>query len=157
MATQTYTKYSSSRFGSRRLSGVKRDAPARRHSSRAGGGRADSNRAASRGGKGRTGIVRKITTLVMIAGLAVVLYAAGTVGYGYYQAKAGQSELRSLFNITGSGSVDPVYFRPTEVNDLCGDARKAHAKLGWRHRTSFDALVREMMEMDFRELGLKLS
>ena len=111
MATQTYTKYSSSRFGSRRLSGVKRDAPARRHSSRAGGGRADSNRAASRGGKGRTGIVRKITTLVMIAGLAVVLYAAGTVGYGYYQAKAGQSELRSLFNITGSGSVDPVYLR----------------------------------------------
>jgi len=53
-------------------------------------------------------------------------------------------------------SVDPVYFRPTEVNDLCGDARKAHAKLGWRHRTSFDALVREMVEMDFRELGLKL-
>jgi GDPmannose 4,6-dehydratase len=53
-------------------------------------------------------------------------------------------------------SVDPVYFRPTEVNDLCGDPRKAHAKLGWRHRTSFDALVREMVVADFRELGLTL-
>jgi len=53
-------------------------------------------------------------------------------------------------------SVDPVYFRPTEVNDLRGDARKAQAKLGWRHRTSFDALVREMLQADFGALGLKL-
>ncbi|MGH7003271.1 MAG: GDP-mannose 4,6-dehydratase [Alphaproteobacteria bacterium] len=53
-------------------------------------------------------------------------------------------------------SVDPVYFRPTEVQDLCGDARKARAKLGWRHRTSFDALVREMLALDFEALGLKL-
>ena len=52
-------------------------------------------------------------------------------------------------------SVDPVYFRPTEVNHLRGDPAKAHAKLGWRHRTSFDALVREMVEADFAALGLK--
>ncbi len=53
-------------------------------------------------------------------------------------------------------AIDPVYFRPTEVQDLCGDAAKAHAKLGWKHRIGFDALVREMVEMDFRALGLKL-
>jgi len=44
--------------------------------------------------------------------------------------------------------VDPRYFRPTEVDHLLGDPSKAHAKLGWRHTTSFDALVREMVESD---------
>jgi GDPmannose 4,6-dehydratase len=44
--------------------------------------------------------------------------------------------------------VDPRYFRPTEVDHLLGDASKAHAKLGWRHKTTFDALVRDMMEAD---------
>ncbi len=44
--------------------------------------------------------------------------------------------------------VDPRYFRPTEVDDLLGDASKARAKLGWRHETSFDSLVRDMVEAD---------
>ena len=35
--------------------------------------------------------------------------------------------------------VDPRYFRPTEVDTLLGDPSKARAKLGWRHKTSFDA------------------
>ena len=33
--------------------------------------------------------------------------------------------------------IDPRYFRPTEVDELLGDASKAHAKLGWRHKTTF--------------------
>ncbi len=44
--------------------------------------------------------------------------------------------------------VDPRYFRPTEVDLLIGDAAKAHERLGWRHRTSFDELVREMVAAD---------
>jgi len=44
--------------------------------------------------------------------------------------------------------VDPRYFRPTEVDLLLGDPSKAHQKLGWKHRTSFDDLVREMVEAD---------
>jgi GDPmannose 4,6-dehydratase len=44
--------------------------------------------------------------------------------------------------------VDPRYFRPTEVDHLLGDASKAHAKLGWRHKTPFDTLVRDMVESD---------
>jgi len=44
--------------------------------------------------------------------------------------------------------VDPRYFRPTEVDLLIGDPSKAHQKLGWRHRTGFDALVREMVDAD---------
>src|SRR5262245_38094251 len=48
--------------------------------------------------------------------------------------------------------VDPHYFRPTEVDVLLGDASKARARLGWKHRVTFDALVREMVEEDRRVL-----
>jgi GDPmannose 4,6-dehydratase len=44
--------------------------------------------------------------------------------------------------------VDPRYFRPTEVDILLGDSSKAYGKLGWRHKTTFDELVREMVEAD---------
>ena len=44
--------------------------------------------------------------------------------------------------------VDPRYFRPTEVDALLGDASKARATLGWRHKTSFDSLVEEMVDAD---------
>jgi GDPmannose 4,6-dehydratase len=48
--------------------------------------------------------------------------------------------------------IDPRYFRPTEVDALVGDASKARARLGWKHRISFDALVGEMVEEDRKEL-----
>src|SRR5665213_2239925 len=44
--------------------------------------------------------------------------------------------------------VDRRYFRPTEVDTLLGDASKARAKLGWHHKTTFEALVQEMVEAD---------
>jgi GDPmannose 4,6-dehydratase len=51
--------------------------------------------------------------------------------------------------------IDPRYFRPTEVDLLLGDPRKAHQKLGWRHKTSFADLVREMVESDRRQVRLE--
>jgi GDPmannose 4,6-dehydratase len=47
-------------------------------------------------------------------------------------------------------AVDPRYFRPTEVDTLLGDPAKARAKLGWRPKTTFAELVREMAEEDFQ-------
>jgi GDPmannose 4,6-dehydratase len=44
--------------------------------------------------------------------------------------------------------IDPVYFRPTEVELLIGDASKAHQKLGWKPKTSFAELVSEMVASD---------
>src|SRR5215468_7398191 len=44
--------------------------------------------------------------------------------------------------------IDPRYFRLTEVDTLLGDASKAQAKLGWRHKTKFDTLVADMVEAD---------
>lgn len=44
--------------------------------------------------------------------------------------------------------VDPSYFRPTEVGQLLGDPSKARTKLGWKHKTTFADLVREMVASD---------
>jgi GDPmannose 4,6-dehydratase len=43
---------------------------------------------------------------------------------------------------------DPRYHRPTEVDDLRGDASKARQRLGWSPRTTFRELVRLMMDSD---------
>jgi GDPmannose 4,6-dehydratase len=44
--------------------------------------------------------------------------------------------------------IDPRYFRPTEIDVLLGDSTKARQRFGWRHKTSFDQLVKEMVEAD---------
>jgi len=45
-------------------------------------------------------------------------------------------------------SVDPEYFRPTEVEILIGDPTKAKEKLGWVAECSLGDLVNDMMESD---------
>ena len=50
--------------------------------------------------------------------------------------------------------IDQRYFRPTEVDELRGDASKAHERLGWRAKTDLPTLVRLMVESDLREAGL---
>jgi GDPmannose 4,6-dehydratase len=47
-------------------------------------------------------------------------------------------------------TVDPRYFRPTEVETLLGDATRAKMKLGWEPKISFDQLVDEMICVDLR-------
>ena len=42
--------------------------------------------------------------------------------------------------------VDPALFRPLDVNHLIGNAEKAKRLLGWQPKTSFSALVAEMVE-----------
>ena len=49
--------------------------------------------------------------------------------------------------------IDPRYFRPTEVDELLGDASKARTKLGWKPKTTFAELVNEMVESDRRALA----
>ncbi len=48
--------------------------------------------------------------------------------------------------------VDPVYFRPTDVDELRGDASKAKRELKWKSKTSFKDLVKEMMISDLKEI-----
>ena len=56
----------------------------------------------------------------------------------------------------GARRVDPRYFRPTEVDELCGDATKARERLGWTPRTTFHELVRLMLAADLTEAGVDI-
>jgi GDPmannose 4,6-dehydratase len=47
-------------------------------------------------------------------------------------------------------AVDPLHFRPAEVEILVGDASKARAKLGWEPKVTFRALVAEMVAADLK-------
>ncbi|HHV48077.1 MAG TPA: GDP-mannose 4,6-dehydratase [Rhodocyclaceae bacterium] len=47
-------------------------------------------------------------------------------------------------------SVDPRYFRPTEVETLLGDASKARERLGWQPKITFEDLVKEMVGEDLK-------
>jgi GDPmannose 4,6-dehydratase len=47
-------------------------------------------------------------------------------------------------------SIDPRYFRPTEVEQLLGNPAKAKRQLGWSHRIGFTELIAEMMESDLQ-------
>jgi GDP-D-mannose dehydratase len=44
--------------------------------------------------------------------------------------------------------IDPRYYRPTEVDHLCGDASKAKAKLGWAPKVRFKELIEMMVKSD---------
>ncbi len=59
-----------------------------------------------------------------------------------YQIPAGQTVV----------SIDERYHRPTEVDQLLGDATKAKEKLGWTPTCTLDQLVAEMMESDLKNL-----
>lgn len=51
--------------------------------------------------------------------------------------------------------IDKRYFRPSEVDLLVGDAAKAHRRLGWVPKTSFQELVQLMMTADLEEQGVE--
>lgn len=53
-------------------------------------------------------------------------------------------------------SIDPYYYRPSEVDHLLGDPSKAAKKLGWKATTSVEELARIMMEADCKALGVTL-
>ncbi|HEY5475969.1 MAG TPA: GDP-mannose 4,6-dehydratase [Tepidiformaceae bacterium] len=53
--------------------------------------------------------------------------------------------------------IDAKYLRPTEVEELCGDASKARERLDWQAGTTFRDLVRLMLEHDLADAGLPVN
>jgi len=51
--------------------------------------------------------------------------------------------------------IDPQFFRPAEVDQLIGDASKAHKKLGWYPKVTFEQLVPMMVESDLQYVSLE--
>ncbi|MDF2181395.1 GDP-mannose 4,6-dehydratase [Neptuniibacter sp. CAU 1671] len=81
-------------------------------------------------------------------GMSVRWEGSGINEKGYW-------ENSHMFGESDSGeslivSVDPRYFRPTEVETLLGDASKARDKLGWSPHIGFDELVAEMVREDLK-------
>ena len=89
---------------------------------------------------GETHTVREFVELAFAeTGRQIAWQGAGTQEHGV-DAKTGQVLV----------SIDPRYFRPTEVDYLHGDPAKAQAKLGWKHKVSFRELVSEMVASDLQ-------
>ena len=49
--------------------------------------------------------------------------------------------------------IDPLLFRPTEVDSLVGDPAKARERLGWQHRSTLQDLVKEMVASDRKRIA----
>ena len=49
--------------------------------------------------------------------------------------------------------VDPQFFRPAEVDVLCGNPAKARERLGWSAKTSLEALIAAMVDADLRRVA----
>ena len=85
--------------------------------------------------------------------------AAAELGVTVRFEGEGEQEIGVVAAVTGDRAkckvgdvivrVDPRYYRPTEVETLLGDPTKAKEKLGWVPTTSFEELVREMIEADY--------
>lgn len=69
-----------------------------------------------------------------------------------FTASVGEEYLAAMQARIGSRvvSVDPRYFRPTEVEALIGDPTKARQTLGWEPRYDLPALVAEMVRSDVK-------
>ncbi len=96
-----------------------------------------------------TGVQHSVRNFVDAAaaelGLRLSWSGEGVEEIGRIEVGGDSSHLRSGQVVV---RVDPRYFRPTEVETLLGDARKAHEKLGWKPTTTFAELVGEMMRED---------
>jgi GDPmannose 4,6-dehydratase len=53
----------------------------------------------------------------------------------------------------GNVRIDPRFLRPAEVEHLVGDYSKAREKLGWEPRTSFEEMIRLMVDSDLELLS----
>jgi GDPmannose 4,6-dehydratase len=57
-------------------------------------------------------------------------------------------------NVDEHVKIDPKYFRPTEVEVLISDPKKARKNLGWKPKIRFGDLVKIMVDADMRAIGL---
>ena len=97
-----------------------------------------------------TGVTTEVREFIRMAfaevGIVVVFKGTGIDEKGYvvactnpdYQLEMGREVV----------SIDPRYFRPTEVELLIGDPTKAKTKLNWQPKYDLVALVQEMIEAD---------
>lgn len=98
-----------------------------------------------------TGKTTKVREFVKMAfyelGIEIEFRGEGINEKGYIKACHGDFKLQPGTEVV---SVDPRYFRPTEVDLLIGDASKAREKLGWVPEYDLQALVKDMVQNDLK-------
>ena len=69
-----------------------------------------------------------------------------------FNKKVGEAFLANFKQRIGEQlvGIDPVYFRPTEVELLIGDATKAQTRLNWKPEYDLPALIEDMMQYDIK-------
>lgn len=101
-----------------------------------------------------TGVTTEVREFVRMAfaelGITVEFKGEGVNEKGFVTACANEQYQLELGKQVVS--VDPNYFRPTEVELLIGDATKARTKLGWKPKYDLPMLVKEMVESDVVEI-----
>ncbi len=99
-----------------------------------------------------TGVTTRVREFVRMAFAEVGIEIAFT-GEGVDEIGTVVSCSNPLYQVpvgTVVVSVDPRYFRPTEVELLIGDPTKSKTKLGWEPKYDLPALVKDMMEADLK-------
>lgn len=97
---------------------------------------------------GKTTEVREFVTMAFAElGIEIEFRGEGVNEKGYIKACRGNFKLEVGNEVV---SVDPRYFRPTEVDLLIGDASKARERLGWVPEYDLQALVQDMMQSDLK-------
>ncbi|GLI54165.1 GDP-mannose 4,6-dehydratase [Thermodesulfovibrio yellowstonii] len=91
------------------------------------------------------------------AGIEIEWKGSGTDEKGIVSSLKENLDIEQRILNTGDVviEIDPRYFRPTEVEHLEADITKAKNKLGWQPRTTFDELVKIMVDYDMKFTGLK--
>ena len=90
---------------------------------------------------GESHSVREFVTLAYKAiGIDILWHGTGAEEYGT-DAKTGSTLVK----------VDPRYYRPTEVETLLGNPEKAKRVLQWQPKTSFQELLKIMVEADLKK------
>lgn len=97
-----------------------------------------------------TGVTTEVREFIRMAfaevGIVVGFRGTGIDEKGYVVACSNPDY--QLVMGTEVVSIDPRYFRPTEVELLIGDPTKSKTKLGWKPKYDLPALVHEMVEAD---------
>ena len=113
-----------------------------------------------------TGVTTRIRDFVAMSaaeiGVELAFSGEGTDEKGFavavdeklFTERVGQNYLEAIRQRIASKppwvAVDPIYFRPTEVDLLIGDPTKAMQKLGWKPEYDLKGLIEEMMLSDVK-------
>ena len=99
-----------------------------------------------------TGVTTSVRDFVIMAfkvvGINIEFKGSGINEKGYVISCANQKyQIKEGTNVV---SIDPRYFRPTEVDILIGDASKAKKELGWKLKYDLSSLIDEMVKNDLK-------